>query len=1241
MVKFVLGRAGSGKGNYIKKEILEYIKDSTEKNLILLVPEQYTLEAERDFLESTDLDGILSLEVLSFQRLLHKILSEVGGLHHRDINDLGKMMVFRHLFNEHSDEINIFKRVIRREGFLKDFNYLLTELKKNEIGPVDLDHYRKLLENPVLEAKMADIITIYKYYEQYLDERYEDQEDKFNLAINKIKDSRYIDDSIIWVEGFNGFTELEYHMIEQLIKKTERITFSLTIDGLNNHSKDRQLFEPVYHLYNKIKEIAHKNSRDIQKDILERGNTYADLDHLEKELYALPYSKYSNKVEHIDLYQASNPYLEIEYVARKIIELVRDRDYRWRDISVATGDINVYDLNIERVFTEYSIPYFFDEKRSIINNPIVKCILSSLKIIAGNYRYEDIFNYLKTGFSPLDRAAVEILENFVFEHGIKGKTWFNDFKQECRNYELDKINEYRKTMIEPFFFLSKGINESETVLEYTSSLFKFLKNIELKEKINRWINTLQDADELEYVSENSQIWSIVIEVFEQLIDIMGDENVELSDYISILETGFAEYELGIIPPTLDQVMIGSPDRTRSHDIKAHFLIGVNDGLLPSITENDGILMDDEKILLKNLGLQLSSDSRSRGQEEQLNIYSTITRPSEYLWMSFSQSDMEGKTLRPSLLIKKVEKIFTDLDICSDLQEDIFENDPSLSKYSFSQTGLQCNYDALLSDITIPEASLKYLLSSLRRFVETGKLSEKWQQVFVWYYNDKKWNQQLNKIIEGFFHSNQQVYLYENQSEITSGNSITQKAESLLYEDSTSNKDSKLRKLYNLPLQTSISRLQQYYRCPFAHYVNYALRPVERKEYRLEAVDFGNLYHQIIEEFGNYLLNNNLNWSRVDIEEIEPFVDEIVDRIVSKFENSIFYSSKRYSYLINKVKRVAKRIIKVIGHQLKNGEFQPAFYELSFSAKGDIPSLSIETAEDYKIEIKGRIDRVDIMVDDKDLYLKVIDYKTGTKKFSLSEVYYGLELQLVIYMTALLKNQKELLELLFSSTIEEVAAATAEKFSLDVSNKNIEISPAGFFYFHIDDPLVNQNDVQDGQIEDEIIKELKLDGIVLDKKEVIESLDRNLEPGDYSSIIPVKLNKDGSPGKNSSVLSNIELELLINHVLKRIGQAGSEIIEGRIKVEPVKVSNKYTACDYCPYDAICQFDCNFIDNEYREISNLKDYEVLELIEENRNDPEEKNGNDNRNLDYDNNFSKDNYSINEGKRKTDGDIDAVDY
>ncbi|MFP4015700.1 MAG: PD-(D/E)XK nuclease family protein, partial [Halanaerobiales bacterium] len=934
----------------------------------------------------------------------------------------------------------------------------------------------------------------------------------------------------------------------------------------------------------------------------------------------------------------------------------------------------------------------FDEKRSIINNPIVKCILSSLEIISRNYRFEDVFSYIKTGFSPLNRTAVEELENFVLEFGIKGKIWFHDFKQETWNYNLEEINKYRKKLISPFFILEKGISDSKTVSEYTSHLFEFLQDIDLKEQINIWINDLRDSGQLEYVNENSQIWSIVIEVFQQLIDIMGEEVVEFSEYISILRTGFTEYELGIIPPTLDQVMIGSPDRSRSHDIKVLFLIGVNDGLLPSVTENDGILMDDEKILLKNLGLQLSSDSISRGQEEQLNIYSTITRPSEYLWMSFSQSDMEGKTLRPSLLINKVKKIFTDLKINSDLQQETEENDPVMTNFSINKEGAKNNYDTLLSDITVPAASLKYLLNNLREYVETGQLTEKWQQVFDWYYHDNKWNWQLDRIIEGLFHSNQQEYLYRNQAESNNSDTANEGDSSNINSEPSTDlrektdllvkKDLKLSRLYDLPLKTSISRLQQYSRCPFAHYVKYALRPVEREEYRLEPVDFGNLYHQIIEEFGRYLLENGLKWSELELQEIEPIIEEIVDRVINEFENSIFYSSKRYSYMINKVKRVSKRIISVITYQLENGEFQPAFYELSFSTRGDIPSLIVELDEKQNIEIEGRIDRVDIMYDDNNFYLKVIDYKTGSKRFSLSEVYYGLELQLIIYMTALLRNKEQLVKALNPTVLEEVAAANSELssgqnispsrsissskdeeyLSYDEclstkedeclstkedeylsSNQGFEISPAGFFYFRIDDPLVNQNDVQDGQVEDEIIKELKLDGIVLDKAEVIKSLDRKLEPGISSSIIPVKLNKDGTPSKNSSVLNISDLDLIIDHVINSIGQAGKEIIEGRIIAEPVRVKNKYTACDYCPYDAICQFDSQFIDNEYREISKLKDGEVLGLI---------KNSDrafDNDVTKFNANSSDDaNDKVNEGNDKagnanegnTESDIDAVD-
>lgn len=1123
-MRFITGRSGTGKTYKFFNEIKEKLKNNNKK-LFLIVPEQFTLQTEYDLITKMSLTGIMEVEVLSFERLAYKVLTDVGGIKRTDINDLGKVMILRRLFDKHSQDLSIYKKASKQQGFLVNFSELICEFKRNDITPDLLQLKTQLIEeNNMLKQKLQDITYMYGQFNEYMKDRYTDDEDRFNLLIERLDEARFLDDGEIWIDGYSGFTSQQYRIIEKLAHKSECVNISLTLDF--NNFRDRDLFYPTLKTYDKLRNICDVYGIEYEKEFLDKKDNRRanELEFLEREMFAYPYNEYKKDMDSIQLFSGANPYTEIESIASKIVSLARDRKYRWKDVAVVAPAMETYAPIIKRVFREYEIPFFIDEKRNIMNNLIIKLILSALDMINRNLKYEDVFKYVKTGFPDLNKYEYELLENYVLRYGIRGEKWFNKF--EYKHEKLEAINESREKLIKPFINLRKNLKNRKTVKDMTKALVDFLTELSLEEKLNNWIDELTKRGNIEYVNENTQIWNIIMEVFEQLVEILGDTKMPLKEFINVLQTGFAEYKVGIIPPTLDQVLVGSLERSKSHDIKALFVVGANDGILPSGFSDDGIILDNEKQVMQEIGVTVTSDIESRASEERFSIYTMFSKPSEFLFVSYPLADSEGTALRRSVFVDRFKTIFTNLKVESDITMDD---------------------EKQLQQISRPISTFKYLTEYLRKYIEGDEISDIWWDVYNWYFNNEEWKEHVDNIIEGLFHDNQEGYIGESSA----------------------------RELYNAPLRTSISRLEKFINCPFAHFINYGLKPKERKEYKVEKFDIGTLFHNSVEEFAKKIRMEKLNWKELDREQSDKLVEALVDEMIPKFENNVLQSTHRYKYLSKKLKRVSKRAVWTLTEHIKRGEFVPLYHEFGFGEGigNKVPPIVIQLPNEEEIKIEGRIDRIDKLDGDECHYIKVIDYKSGNKKFSLSDVYYGIQIQLIVYLDAVIENKEELIE-------------------SKLLTKN-EIYPAGVFYFKIDDPLINSDEKDNEAIEKEILKQLKMDGLIVKDVNIVKAIDNEIDGGGRSDIIPAYITKKGELSKTSSVADYNEISGLISHVKNLVVEMAMEILKGNIKIHPCKM-NQMVSCNFCKYSSVCQFDTSIENNEYRKLTKLSDDEVIKRI-----------------------------------------------
>ena len=1114
-IKYIVGRGGAGKSFRVFTEIKEQLQKNEGNKLILLVPEQFTLQAERDLINKLDLAGIIDVEVLSFTRLAHHVFNEVGGLAKIHINDIGKNMVLRRVLEEVKNSLTIYKKSTGQEGFVAKVNELITEFKQQNITPELLNtEVAKLQEASLLRMKLSDVAIVYEAFNKYLESRYIDTEDHMNMLVEKMEAVSFLDDAIIWVDGFHRFTPLTLKIISKLMEKCKGVNITFTLDKAER-DLDGDLFTLPQKTFNRIRRLVE--ALQLPEEVLAvniKDNPMAkaaELVHLEGELYAYPYKQYSQVVENIKLFAATNLYTEVENAAAQIISLVRDRHYRWRDIAVITGDMGSYGMLVKRVFQDYGIPYFLDEKRSIMEHPVIELIISALQCVRRGYLYEDVFRLLKTGFSDLSRGEIEELENYVLQFGIKREGWFKEFEKP-EGAQLETLNRSRLSFSKPLKKLQGKLQENRTIAEMTKAVFAFMQDLNIEDKLETWISSLKENGRLDYVNENTQIWNTVMAIFDQMVEILGDNKVTLKEYISILEAGFMACEIGVIPSTIDQVLVGNLSRSRSQDIKALFVLGVNDGVLPANNSSEGILLDHERIFLKETGVELGFDSESQMYEEKFLIYNMLTKPSRYLWISYALADQESKALRPSIVIDRFKKLFN-IEVASDV----------ISTLEL-QVGL----------VTTPNSSFKYLVENIRLNIDEKPIEDIWWEVYGWYYHQPSWKERLQLIIDGLFHENQIDYISSNNA----------------------------KELYQSPIRASISRLERFANCPFSHFVAYGLKPAERKEYQLKAPDIGKIFHYTLESFEEELHIRSLDWKQLERGTCDELVDRVVDRLAEGFEYGVLHSTHRYKYLLKRLKRISRRALWTLTEHLKRGSFSPMGHEIRFGIGEEIPPIVVELEDGEELLLEGRIDRVDLLESDEGTYVKIIDYKSGNKDFSLTDVYYGLQLQLFVYLEAVLAHKRD--------------------------TSSIKLHPAGIFYFKIDDPMIKNSQPEAEAIEKEINKKLKLKGLALKDVKIIREMDNSIEK--YSEILPVSLNKDNELSKQSAVLAEEDFSRVIKHVRFIIKEISKEMLRGKVLIEPCK-KGKQTSCQYCQYSAICQFDGVLENNKYKYIIEGKNEEIL--------------------------------------------------
>ncbi|NLK52439.1 MAG: helicase-exonuclease AddAB subunit AddB [Syntrophomonadaceae bacterium] len=1169
-LRFIIGRAGTGKTTYCLSQIQRELQQHPEgPAIILLVPEQATFQLEAALTSLPGLGGSKRAHVYSFRRLAWKVVQEVGGATRSYLRETGKRMALYNFLQQRKDQLRVFYRAARQPHFADTLANTITEMKRHCLTPSLLVSTAKKMDSDhiLLRDKLEDIALLWADFEHFLCDRFSDPDDYLNLLAERLSHSPTCRQAEVWVDGFSGFTPQEYQVLQALMQVSNRVNVALCLDArLHQTPEETELFFNTYQTYTDLLDQARQLGITVEKNCIlddpallstpvSGGSSFtaprfrhnSSLGFLERNFFRWPRQPYPIEAPGIKLVAAHNQHAEVEGAARAIMGLARDQGYCWREISLLVRDLSHYTEPIERVFTDYGIPCFIDYKRPVGHHPLVELLCAALETVASGWESTAVFRFLKTDLVPIPREAVDCLENYVLAHGLRGSRWFDrepwayyrryslgegSELTETTRPEIQQINALRNQAIGALHTFSISVQSNPSVYNISLALYNLITDLGVREQLQSWSQEAQEQGQLERAREHVQIYNQVLALLDELVEALGEQKMTARDYLEILQAGLDNLRLGLISPGLDQVFVGSLDRSRPAQVRANFLLGVNEGVLPKRPGKEGVLTDPERERLRLKGLKLAPDSKRMLFEEQYLIYQGLTRASEYLWVSYALADQEGNALHPSPLITQLQEVFPQNKVINCPLE------PEGTKED-------------LDFIVTPKRTFSYLALRLREAQNEGQnLSSIWQEVYDWGLNQGG-SADYARALAGLSHRNYEV----NLSAPT------------------------CRQLYGSRLRISVTQIERFKSCPYAYFLQFGLSLKERETAKLRPLDLGQLFHAALKLFVQEVEQAGLCWPQVTQEISQQMASKISGQLIPQLSKELWLSSERQRYLGQKLRQIIQNSAWAVVEQIQAGSFRPLRLELAFGYPEGLPALRIPVSELNSaeangtsegegtiLELVGRIDRIDLASSEEGNYVRIIDYKSGSVRVNLIDLYYGLQLQLLAYLEAVLTG--------------------APQLGLG------EVWPGGLCYFSIQDPVISASSPPEPeQVAEEIQKRYKLKGFILRDQHLVDLMERGLTG--TSRIIPVGRKKDGDFTSRSSLITQRQFKLLRSYLYRVLREAAREIMNGVVAIQPYQ-RKKRKACTYCPFKPVCQFDL-LIGNRYHVQKNLSEAAIWQLLD----------------------------------------------
>ncbi len=1106
-LSFVYGPAGGGKSTYIQDELIRRSEEENGRNFLLIVPDQFTMQTQADIVKRHSRHGIMNVDVLSFGRLSHRIFEEVGEPDEKVLDDTGKSLVIRHVAGAVSEKMPYIGKNLSKVGYVHEVKSAISEFMQYGVDLAKLQAFAATEGNPLLKSKISDLSVIYEEFIKYNKDKFITGEEALDMLCRKLPYSSVVKNAVVVFDGFTGFTPIQERVIGSLMTLADEVIISLTMsDNCEPGTvvEEENIFHLTTHsairLIKLAEELKVKRGKDIAVGFSQcpRFEVGSGLEHLEKNLFRYPIRSYEGSNRNIDIFEAENVKTEVEEVILRILKLVREDGYAYRDIAVVTGDLENYGDLFERRMRELEIPHFIDRTRGIGLNPFIEYLKSALMIIVKDYSYDAVFHYLKSGFTSFTEDETDKLDMYVRSLNIRGKkAWHKDFtrfrkgtkaydaeQKEKAAQETAKRNETRKKLIESMECLERP---SVNAGDYVRNLYEFLKANDSFAKLNAYEENFKAENDLARAVEYGQIYRLVMQLLDTIDSLVGDQEMTLDEFYKIFEAGIAEISVGTIPQNVDRIVVGDIERTRLKEIKVLFFAGLNDGNIPKNKDKGGILSAQDREILKDASMELAPTPREEMYSQRLYLYMNMCKPTTRLVLSYAGTDREGKGMRPAYLVGVVKGLF-----------------------GIADAERVCDI-AVAGRIASVKDSYRQF-ATITRTLAAGEEDEeklKLAKALIKVYRDINAGEMYKKELDAAF------YEYES-SELPAA---------------------VIDKIYGTTIKATISRMELYAKCAYAHFLQYGLGLKEQEENEIDSRDLGNVYHGVLDLFSQKLMGAGLSWNSFGKEEGDRLLEEAVSEYVGDYEQGILADDATREYTIIKLTRILKRTIETLQFQLKRGHFVPAGFEQHFSRE-------IKVDDEHTINLRGTIDRIDIYEKDGDIYVKIMDYKSSGKDIDVTKVYYGIQQQLGIYMAEAIRKQQEI-------------------------HPNSTIHPSAMLYYALSNPYIETDSEDEEEILSAIHKSLKMKGMVENSAENLLNLDGQADT--VGGVLPVGFNKAGVDTKNvNHSATESQLNNFLSYTERMAERICKRVLDGDISISPMR-SDTEDACSHCNFVSVCRYD----------------------------------------------------------------------
>lgn len=1075
-ITFVIGRAGSGKSRYLRHAIVE--KSALDERSVLLVPEQFTFEAERALSEKLP-GGLINADVFSFTTLASRVL-ENAGVHSAFLSAQGRRMLIRRAAQECSTRLLAFGGVCERAGFCESCDAIFSLYKRCEMNPEDVTRIAKGLGDDLLGRKMRDLALLYEKSEEALGSKYIRAEDAL-FAVRPLLADSFLRGRHVFVDNCDFWAEQIYGMLSEMMECAASLTVCVRAD-FQKDCRDKRVFANEYKAYMRVLGMAGEHGCKtgyVQlplQDAPWAGERYENpaLSHLEHELFANPYTVYEGEAEKLTVFAATDAAAEAEAAADAVQRAAKE-GLRYREMALVTCDLPAYAQIVQRALKKRTIPYFTDAKHPLSGYPLSRLLSSALHAVTDGYKARDVLELCKTGLARATRADTEVFENYVLRFGLRSSAFLQPF---TRGEVPAAAESVRKEVIEPLMLLQRALKEGKTAREKTEALYAYMDALDVRESTENLCSLLREEGKPGLVEEHRQVYDTLMELFSQLHALMGDTPLSTRRFTAMFEEGLSAYEIGSIPATADQLLFGSIDRTRARSVKALFLIGAQEGALPQSVQDDGLIDDDELAVLHTAGMKIWDDSKTHADIARMDAYMAITKPSERLYLSCRT---DGENL-PSVLLERMLLLFPNLQLQSSLQD---------------------------SAPTDAEGGFMRLCRQLRAYCDGGAAPD--AALYAWYSKSEAYKKRLARIESAAFLKNDTQKLKEETAKT-------------LYQNGG-----------------SASRLECFNTCAFKHYARYGLRLEKRREYGEKRTDEGSFCHEALARFTDELCRNREKIAQMTREDTDALLSDILEPLLATHNGGILQEGARMQAKGRELARRVSATAWAVKEQLAAGSFYPSGTELGFGRSGKLPGLRFKV-KGTEYMLSGKIDRLDSFTSDAEKYYRVIDYKSGGEDFDFADVYYGLKLQLPLYIAA-------------ATELEKAVAA-------------------GIYYMPIDDPAVDE----DKPLEAELVKRFQMRGITL--------LDPVIETASDESGYGVLPPKSGRVEREA-------MERLLAYAREKSRRTACAIVEGEIAPKPVyRRKSKRSACESCEYKSVCRFDRRIPGYVYESVSAMNKDSFME-------------------------------------------------